>query len=49
MFHEKSKHIEMMYHFIIDMVYRGVVILPYIAIDENIVYVLNKSFINDEL
>ena len=34
MFHDKSKHIDIKYHYIRDMVQRGVVKLQYVAIDE---------------
>jgi hypothetical protein len=33
-FHDKSKHIEIWYHYIRDMVQRGVVKLQYVGIDE---------------
>ena len=33
-FHDKSKHIEIKYHYIRDMVQRGAVKLQYVAIDE---------------
>ena len=33
-FHDKSKHIEIKYHYIRDMVHRGVVKLQYVATDE---------------
>ena len=33
-FHDKSKHIEMRYHFIRDMVQRGAIRLQYILTDE---------------
>ena len=33
-FHDKSKHIDIKYHYIMDMVQRGVVKLQYVAIDE---------------
>ena len=33
-FHDKSKHIEIKYHYIKDMVQRGVVKLQYVATDE---------------
>ena len=33
-FHDRSKHIEMTYHFIRDMVQRGVARLQYISTDE---------------
>ena len=42
MFHENSKHIEIKYHYIMDMVQRGVVKLQYVTIDEQIVDVLTK-------
>jgi ATP sulfurylase len=41
-FHDKSKHIEIKYHYIRDMVRRGVVELRYISIDEQIVDILTK-------
>ena len=36
MFHNRSKHIEIKYHYIRDMVQRGVVKLQYVATDEQI-------------
>jgi hypothetical protein len=36
-FHDRSKHIEIKYHYIWDMVQRGVVDLHYICMDEKIV------------
>ena len=42
MFHEKSKHFEIKYHYIRDMVQRGVVKLKYVAMDEHIADVLTK-------
>jgi hypothetical protein len=41
-FHDKSKHIEIWYHYIRDMVQRGVVKLQYIGTDEQVAYVLTK-------
>ena len=41
-FHEKSKHIEIRYHFIRDMVQKGVVELQYIPTDYQTVDVLTK-------
>ena len=41
-FHDKSKHIEIKYHYIKDMVHRGEVKLQYIAMDEQIADVLTK-------
>ena len=42
MFHDKSKHIEMKYHFIRDMVQKGIVKHKYIDTDEQIEYVMTK-------
>jgi hypothetical protein len=42
MFHDKSKHIEIRYHYIRDMVQRGVVKLQYVATDDQVVDVLTK-------
>ena len=42
MFHDKSKHIEIKYHYIRDMVQRGVVKLQYVATEEHIADVLMK-------
>ena len=39
-FHDKSKHIEIKYHYIRDMVQRGVVKLQYVATEEKIADVL---------
>ena len=41
-FHDKSKHIEIKYHYIMDMVQRGAVKLQYVATEEQIVNVLMK-------
>ena len=41
-FHNKSKHIEIKYHYIRDMVQRGVVKLQYVATDKHIADVLTK-------
>ena len=41
-FHDKSKHIEIKYHYIRDMVQRGAVKLQYVATDEKIADVLTK-------
>jgi hypothetical protein len=40
--HDKSKHIEIRYHYIRDMVQRGVVKLQYVGTDEQVAYVLTK-------
>ena len=42
MFHNKSKHIEIKYQYIHDMVEKGAVKLHYIATDEQIADVLTK-------
>ena len=42
-FHDRSKHIEIMYHFIRDYVQRGVVTLQYISTDEQVSDILTKS------
>ena len=42
MFHDKSKHIEIKCHYIMDMVQRGAVKLQYVAMDEQIADVLTK-------
>ena len=41
-FHDKSKHIEIKYHFIWDMVYKGGVKLKYVPIEEQVANVLTK-------
>ena len=41
-FHDKSKHIEIKYQYIRDMVEKGVVKLQYIATDEQVADVLTK-------
>ena len=42
-FHDKSKHIEIKYHYIRDMVQREAVKLQHVATDEQIVDVLTKQ------
>ena len=42
MFHDKSKNIEIKYHYIRDMVRRGVVKLQYVAMEEHITDVLTN-------
>ena len=42
MFHDKSKHIEIKYHYIKDMVQRGAVKLQYVATEDQIADVLMK-------
>jgi hypothetical protein len=41
-FHDKSKHIEIWYHYIRDMVQRGVVKLQYVGTNEKVADVLTK-------
>jgi hypothetical protein len=41
-FHDKSKHIEIKYHYIRDMVQKGAVKLQYVITDEQIADVLTK-------
>jgi hypothetical protein len=43
LFHDKSKHIEIRYHYICDMVQRGVIKLQYVGTDEQVADVLTKS------
>ena len=42
-FHDKSKHIQINYHYIRDMVQKEAVKLQYVAIDEQIADVLTKA------
>jgi hypothetical protein len=42
MFHDKSKHIEIRYHYIRDMVQRGAIKLQYVSTDEKVADVLTK-------
>jgi len=44
-FHDHSKHIEIMYHFIRDKVQRGVVRLQYISTEEQVENVLMKPLV----
>jgi hypothetical protein len=41
-FHDKSKNIEIRYHYIYDMVQRGFIKLQYVSTDEQVVDVLTK-------
>ena len=41
-FHDRSKHIEIRYHFIRDYVQRGAIELQYISTDEKVTYILTK-------
>jgi hypothetical protein len=42
MFHEKSKIIEIWYHYICDMVQRGAIKIQYVGTDEQVADVLTK-------
>ena len=42
MFHDRSKPIDIRYHFILDMVQRGTVRLDHIGTDEQVVDILTK-------
>jgi hypothetical protein len=42
-FHDRSKHIEIRYHFIRDYVQRGAVELQYISIEEQVADILTKA------
>ena len=44
-FHDKSKHIEIKYHYIRDMVQRGAVKLQYVATEEHIADVLKDHWL----
>jgi hypothetical protein len=41
-FHDRSKHIEIHYHYIYDMVQRGALKLLYVSTDEQVANVLTK-------
>ena len=41
-FHDKSKHIEMRYFYIWDMVHKGAIKIQYISIDEQVSDLLKK-------
>ena len=41
-FHDKSKHIEIQYHYICDMVQRGAIHLQYVSTDNQTVDILTK-------
>ena len=42
MFHDNSKHIEVRYHFIRDMVQKGTIKLKYVPIEEQVADVLTN-------
>ena len=41
-FHDKSKHIEIQYFYIRDMVHKGAIKVQYVSTDEQVVDVLTK-------
>jgi hypothetical protein len=41
-FHDRSKHMDIHYHYICDMVQRGALKLQYVSTDEQVVDVLTK-------
>jgi hypothetical protein len=41
-FHDKTKHIEIRYHYIRDLVQKGAVKLQYVGTNEQVVYVSTK-------
>jgi hypothetical protein len=45
MFHDKSKHIEIRYHFIQDRIKKGALELQYIPIDQQVVDILTKPLV----
>jgi hypothetical protein len=42
-FHDRSKHIEIRYHFIRDLVQRGAVQLQYVSTDDQVADILTKA------
>ena len=44
-FHDKTKHIEIQYHYIRDMVHKGVVELQYVLIDDLTINILTKPLL----
>ena len=42
LFHDKTKHIEIRYHFIWDIVQKGALNIKYVSIEEQVAYVLTK-------
>ena len=48
MFHDRSNHIEIKYHYIRDMVQRGAVKLLYVATKEQVPDVLTKPLAKDK-
>ena len=48
LFHDNSKHIEIWYHYICDMVQRRVVKLQYVGTDEQVADVLTKPLSHEK-
>jgi hypothetical protein len=48
-FHDKSKHIEIKYHFIRDMIQKGVVKLQYVPTDQQVADILTKPLAKGKL
>ena len=48
MFHEKSKHIEIIFHFIRDYVQKGTVKLQYVPTGEQVADILTKILMKDK-
>jgi hypothetical protein len=44
-FHDRSKHIEIIYHFIQDRIQKGEVKLQYISTDEQVADILTKALV----
>ena len=47
-FHDRSKHIDMRYHYIRDLVQRNTVKLQYIAMSEKVADILTKPLISSQ-
>ena len=47
--HDKSKHIEIKYHYIRDMVQRGAVKLQYVATDKQILAIVKFEYFREKL
>ena len=46
MFHDRSKHIDIRYHFLRDCVQRGTIQLEYIQTDEQVAAIFTKDFVD---
>jgi hypothetical protein len=47
-FHDRSKHIEIRYHFIRDCVQKGAVKLQYVPTNEQVADILTKALMKDK-